>query len=63
MVLSDWLWATAVRSVATQNSILASNYSCAYAILSGLLVISIVDDWRLIVPYGLGAWIGTYLAV
>lgn len=61
--VSDYIWARYISTVANADSIVAANWSFLTIALGALVVVSYVDDRRLIIPAAIGAWIGTYLAV
>ncbi len=63
MSVSDYLWVRTIHNVAFGSAFTAASWSTAYATLSAALTISFIHDKRLVVPYMLGAFIGTYLAV
>lgn len=63
MVLSDWIWAHYIGSIAQQRGLASANWAALVILLGAYVVVSYVEDKRLIVPAAVGAWIGTYLGV
>ena len=63
MFISDYFWAKYISTVALTNSIAAANYGVAVVVLGAYVVVSYVEDKRLIVPAAIGAWLGTYYGV
>ena len=61
--LSDYVWARYIHTVADSQRFDASVWSAVVVILGALVITSYVDDRRLILPAGIGAFIGTYLAL
>jgi hypothetical protein len=59
--LSDWVWTRYISSVSSHSSIGAANWSVVVIVLGAYVVVSYVNDKRLIAAAALGAWIGTYL--
>jgi hypothetical protein len=62
-IVSDFVWAKYMASVAGGTPLVAANWSVLIIAIGAYLVVSYVDDKRLIVPACMGAWLGTYLAV
>jgi hypothetical protein len=61
--VSDYVWAKYMLGVANGPATVAANWASVVIILGAYLVVSYVQDKRLIIPAAIGAWIGTYLAV
>lgn len=61
--ISDYIWAQYMGSVAKQSPFVAANWSFLIIILGALIVVSYVNDKRLILAAAIGAWIGTYFGV
>jgi hypothetical protein len=61
--VSDYVWARYMANVAEGHGFVAANWAVGVIVLGAYLVISYVEDKRLIFPAAIGAWIGTYLAV
>lgn len=61
--ISDFIWAKYMASIADKSALVAANWSVLVIALGAFIVVSYVEDKRLILPACLGAWIGTYLAV
>lgn len=61
--LSDWVWANYMLGVTSRMALEASLWASAVIILGAFVVLSYVDDKRLIIPAAIGAFIGTYLAL
>ncbi len=60
---SDFIWAKYVLSIAEQRGLVAAGWSIMVIVLGAYVVVSYVDDKRLILPAALGAALGTYLGV
>jgi len=63
VVLMDYVWCLYVQAVATKRLVVASNMSVAIIGLSGYVTTMYIDDVWLLIPAGIGAWIGTAIAV
>ena len=63
LVVIDVLYAIYTKQVQKDNSILASLSAAVLYIISGLVVVGFVKDIWLLVPAGLGAFVGTYIGV
>jgi hypothetical protein len=61
--ISDYFWAKYISSIAGGNAIVAGTWGAAVVVLGAFIVLSYVHDKRMIVFAGIGAFIGTYLAV
>lgn len=61
--LSDYVWARYIHTVADSQRFEASIWSAIVVVLGAVVITSYVDDRRLILPAGIGAFIGTYLAI
>ncbi len=61
--ITDWVWARYVGGIASQASLVAANWSVLVIVLGAFVVVSYVNDKRLILPAAIGAWIGTYIGV
>ena len=59
--VSDWVWTRYIGSVSDHAKIGAANWSMVVIILGSYVVVSYVNDKRLIAAAAVGAWIGTYL--
>lgn len=62
-IVSDFVWAKYMASVARGDALSASSWAVGVIILGAFLVLSYVHDKRLVIPAATGAFIGTYLAV
>jgi uncharacterized membrane protein YfcA len=63
LVVIDVLYAIYTKQVQKDNAILASLSAAVLYIISGLVVVGFVKDIWLLVPAGLGAFVGTYIGV
>lgn len=63
MFISDFFWAKYISTVAATSALSAANYSVAVVLLGTYVVISYVEDKRMIVPTIVGAWLGTYCGI
>ena len=63
MFISDYFWVKYIRTVALTNSIAAANYGVVVVVLGAYVVVSYVEDKRLIIAAAIGAWLGTYYGV
>lgn len=61
--VSDWVWANYMLGVTNRLALEASLWASAVIVLGAFVVLSYVDDKRLVIPAAIGAFIGTYLAV
>lgn len=61
--LSDFVWAGYMGSVASGRALVAANWASLVIVLGAFVVVSYVQDKRLILPAAVGAWVGTYLGV
>lgn len=59
----DLAWTRYIQSVHDKRRVAAANYSVAIAALSLLGVTTVVHDGWMSIPYLLGLWLGTYVAV
>lgn len=61
--VSDFVWARYIAHIADANKLAAANWGVVVIVLGAFLVLSYVEDRRLILPAAIGAWLGTYFAV
>jgi hypothetical protein len=61
--ISDFVWARYIASISLGGPMVAGLWAAATIVLGAYIVVSYVGDRRLILPAGIGAFIGTYLAV
>lgn len=59
----DLAWTRYIQSVQDRRRLSAANYSVTIAALSLLGVTTVVRDGWMALPYLLGLWLGTYVAV
>lgn len=59
----DLVWTRCVRATVERQRGQAALWAVALYVLSTYATISVVDDHWLVLPAGLGAFIGTWLAV
>lgn len=62
-VLSDYIWARYVGHIADGSPVTAAHFGALVIVLGAFIVVSYVNDKRLILPAAIGAWVGTYLGV
>lgn len=60
MVVSDFIWARYIGSVAAGYAVESSIWSAVVVLIGAFVVVSYIEDRRLITPAVLGAAIGTY---
>ena len=63
MAVGDFVWAKYISSIATIQPIVAANWSVLVVFLGAYVVVSYVEDRRMIIPAAIGAWIGTYYGI
>ena len=63
MVISDFVWAKYMHSISTSNALGASCWAVLVIALGAYVVVSYVEDKRLVLPACIGAFIGTYLGL
>lgn len=63
LVVIDVLYAIYTKQVQKDNALLSSLSAAALYVISGLVVIGFVKDIFLLIPAGLGAFVGTYIGV
>ena len=61
--LSDFIWAHYIVSMANSTPLEAALWAVGVIVLGAYIVVSYVDDRRLILPAAIGAFIGTYYGV
>lgn len=59
--ISDFVWTRYISSIGSGNAFESANWSVLVVGIGAFVVISYVEDRRLVVPALIGAWIGTYL--
>ena len=62
-VISDYVWARYMLGISSGDAIEAANFAVVVIVLGAFLVVSYVQDKRLVIPAAIGAWIGTYIAL
>ena len=63
MAAVDWCWAWYISAIADTKAVASASWSAVIVLLSAFVVVGYVDDKRLLIAAGIGAWIGTYLSV
>jgi len=63
LVIIDLLYAIYTKQVQKDNAIISSLSAAALYIINALVVIGFVKDIWLLIPAGLGAFVGTYIGV
>lgn len=61
--VNDFVWAHYISSITTSPAVVAGIWGMVTVVLGAFVVLSYVDDNRMIIPAGLGAFLGTYFAV
>ena len=61
--VSDFIWAKYISSITDATPAVAGFWGMATVVLGAFVVLSYVNDRRMIVPAGIGAFLGTYFAV
>ena len=59
----DYAWTYWIRTTATDKVIAAANWSGLIGTLQGILTVCISQNAWMIIPAGLGAWLGAYLSM
>lgn len=63
VTVSDYTWTKYVSGISHGVPLEAAIWSVAVIVLGAFVVVSYVDDRRLILPAAIGAFIGTYFGV
>lgn len=63
VVISDFVWAKYMAAVAAKSAMEAASWAVLVIALGAYLVVSYVEDKRMVAPACIGAFIGTYLAI
>lgn len=63
LVVIDVLYAIYTKQVQKDNAFLSSLSAAVLYVISGLVVVGFVKDIWLLIPAGLGAFVGTYIGV
>jgi hypothetical protein len=63
VVISDFVWAKYMAAVSAGAAVAAANWAVLVIALGAYLVVSYVEDKRMVAPAAIGAWLGTYLAI
>lgn len=63
LVIIDLLYAIYTKQVQKDNALISSLSAGALYIINALVVIGFVKDIWLLIPAGLGAFVGTYIGV
>ena len=61
--VSDFIWAKYIASITGADAWVAGVWGMATVVLGAFIVLSYVGDKRMIIPAGIGAFLGTYFAV
>lgn len=59
----DFIWAAYITSVAAKFPIRAACWSALIGLTGGALTLSYVGDPWMLLPMGVGFWLGTYISV
>jgi uncharacterized membrane protein YfcA len=63
LVVVDVLYAVYTKQVQVNNPVISSLTAAAIYIINAYIVIEFVHDPMLLIPAGLGAFVGTYIGV
>ena len=63
VTVADFLWAAYISHTASNNVWKASFYAAAIALFGGVITLAYINDWRVIFPAALGAFVGTFLCL
>ena len=63
VVISDFIWAKYMFAISTSDALGAASWAVCVIALGAYLVVSYVEDKRLVLPACIGAFIGTYLGL
>lgn len=61
--VSDVLWTLCVDAVKHHKALAAGNLGLLYFLVCAAAIIGYTEDKMLLIPGGLGAWLGTYAGV
>jgi subtilase family serine protease len=61
--VSDYIWAKYIASITTATPMVAGIWAVATIVLGAFVVLSYVNDRRMIIPAAIGAFFGTYFAI
>lgn len=61
MVVLDFLWARYIIALRDDNAYIAGALAGSLYVLGGFVTVSFVADYWLLIPAGLGAFVGTVL--
>lgn len=61
VALSDAIWARYISAISSNSKLAASGWSVLVIGLGAYVIVSYVEDRRLVLPAMVGAFIGTYL--
>jgi hypothetical protein len=63
MAITDAFWTLYMLEVAAKRALRAGFWSAAIIALTGLTIVSYIDDWRMLIAAVIGAFLGTYITV
>lgn len=63
MAVIDYMWAKYVLTASSNKALLASVWAVPLAMLSGYTAISFVANPWMLIPAGVGAFVGTYFSM
>lgn len=61
-LILDYVWGKTVLAMAHSSAFSAASWGCICTMLTGLLTISYVSNPWLLIPAGIGAFIGVYIS-
>lgn len=59
----DFVWARYTHALTGGRAFVAAHYAAAIIVLSGFGITQYASEPILLIPAGLGAWLGTFIAV
>lgn len=63
VTVADYCWAEYIKDIATGSAFKASIWAILVYVLGGFVVLEYVANKWMLIPAGLGAFIGTYISV
>lgn len=63
MIFVDFFWAKYITETASGNAFIASTWATILFVSSGFVTVEYVKNKWLLIPAGIGAFIGTYLGI
>lgn len=63
MACLDVVWTFYIQATVEKRAARSAALASLLALLAAFNTVSIVEDWRMAIASGVGAWLGTYWAV